>query len=110
MPTLPEIMFGLQLVGPPYGQSLGIHIYFLSSLVFGNVVKVSSNKEELEFNMDIEGRRIESSVETVRERTRYSAKKKELEKEMHKLYMNIVRVKEMVRPKDIKTSYPSIKK
>ena len=55
-----------------------------------NVVKVSFNKEEFEYNMDTEGGRIKSGVETVRKRTGYDVETKEREKVMHKSYTDIV--------------------
>ena len=42
----------------------------------GNVVKVSSSKEEIELSMDIERGRIKSSAETGGENTGYSLEKK----------------------------------
>ena len=38
----------------------------------GNVVKIGSNKEEFKSNMETEGLRIKSSIETVGESTGYS--------------------------------------
>ena len=42
-----------------------------------NVVKVRSNQEEIESNMDIGGEIIESSVDKERDRTRYNVETKE---------------------------------
>ena len=43
----------------------------------GNVVKVRSNQEEIESNMETGGERIESSVETEGDRTGYNVETKE---------------------------------
>ena len=70
-----------------------------------NVVKVRSNQEEIESNMEIGGERIESRVETEGYRTGYNVETKEngtktclhivetkeKGKEMHKSYADIVR-------------------
>ena len=70
-----------------------------------NVVKVRSNQEEIESNMETGGEIIESNVETEGDRTGYnvetkengtkkylqSVQTKEKGKEIHKLYADIVR-------------------
>ena len=71
----------------------------------GNVVKIRSNQEEIESNMEIGGERIESSMKTEGNRIGYkveteensmenflhSVETKEKGKEMHKSYADIVR-------------------
>ena len=46
-------------------------------IIFGNVVKVRSNQEEIESNMETVGERTKSSVETERDRTGYNVETKE---------------------------------
>ena len=88
------------------------------------MVKVRSNQEEIESNMETGGKRIKSSVETEGDRTGYNVdtkengtkkclhivETKEKGKETHKLYRYIVRGLEMVRRKDGNMPYPQIRK
>ena len=50
---------------------------FSQKLFIGNVVKVKSNQEETESNMEIGGERIESIVETEGDREGYNVETKE---------------------------------
>ena len=60
----------------------------------GNVVKVKSNQEEIESNMETEGDKAGYNVETKENDTKkcvHSVETKEKGKEMHKSYADIVR-------------------
>ena len=63
------------LVVTPHG-SMEIMKNTTEALTFGNLVKVSLNKEKFESNMEKEVGRIKSSMETVGEGTGYSVETK----------------------------------